>query len=76
MSIWHLKLSNLLTTTRKNFQNRQEILEAGFYQAILEAVSDLLSNSKNAKTILDIGCGEGSILANSKKVILTKPSMP
>jgi len=44
---------------KENFQNRQQILEAGFYQAILEAASDLLSNSKNAKTILDIGCGEG-----------------
>ena len=44
---------------KENFKNRQQILEAGFYQAILEAVSDLLSNSKNAKTILDIGCGEG-----------------
>ena len=44
---------------KENFQNRQEILESGFYQAILEVVSDLLSNSKNAKTILDIGCGEG-----------------
>ena len=44
---------------KENFQNRQQILEAGFYQAILEAISDLLSNSKNAKTILDIGCGEG-----------------
>ena len=44
---------------KENFQNRQQILEAGFYLAILEVVSDLLSNSKNAKTILDIGCGEG-----------------
>ena len=44
---------------KENFQNRQQILETGFYQAILEAISDLLSNSKNAKTILDIGCGEG-----------------
>ena len=44
---------------KENFQNRQQILEAGFYQAILEVISDLLSNSKNAKTILDIGCGEG-----------------
>ena len=44
---------------KENFQNRQQILEAGFYQAILEAVSDLFANSKNAKTILDIGCGEG-----------------
>ena len=44
---------------KENFQNRQQILESGFYQVILEVVSDLLSNSKNAKTILDIGCGEG-----------------
>ena len=44
---------------KENFQNRQQILEAGFYQAILEIVSNLLSNSKNTKTILDIGCGEG-----------------
>lgn len=44
---------------KENFQNRQQILEAGFYQAILEAVSDLLASSKTATTILDIGCGEG-----------------
>ena len=44
---------------KENFQSRQQILEAGFYQAILEAISDLLASSKNAKTILDIGCGEG-----------------
>lgn len=44
---------------KENFQNRQQILEAGFYQVILEAISDLLSNSESAKTILDIGCGEG-----------------
>lgn len=44
---------------KENFQNRQQILEAGFYHAILEAVSDLLASSKTATTILDIGCGEG-----------------
>ena len=44
---------------KENFQNRQQILEAGFYQAILEAISDLLASSKNAKTVLDVGCGEG-----------------
>ena len=44
---------------KENFQNRQQILEAGFYQAILDAVSDLLSNSETSTTILDIGCGEG-----------------
>ncbi|HEU6258552.1 TPA: putative RNA methyltransferase [Streptococcus pneumoniae] len=44
---------------KENFQNRQQILEAGFYQAILDAVSDMLASSKTTTTILDIGCGEG-----------------
>lgn len=44
---------------KENFQNRQQILEAGFYQAILDAVSDLLASSRTTTTILDIGCGEG-----------------
>lgn len=44
---------------KENFQNRQQILEARFYQAILDAVSDLLASSKTTTTILDIGCGEG-----------------
>ena len=44
---------------KENFQNRQQILEAGFYQAILEGVSDLLETNPSAKTVLDIGCGEG-----------------
>ena len=44
---------------KENFQNRQQILEAGFYQAILETISDLLATKPSAKIILDIGCGEG-----------------
>ena len=44
---------------KENFQNRQQILEAGFYQAILETISDLLATKPSAKTVLDIGCGEG-----------------
>ena len=44
---------------KESFQNRQQILEAGFYQAILEGISDLLATKPSAKTILDIGCGEG-----------------
>ena len=54
-----LQIKQSANYDKENFQNRQQILESGFYQAILEVVSDLLSNSKNAKTILDIGCGEG-----------------
>ena len=44
---------------KENFQNRQQILEAGFYQAILEGISDLLATNPSAKIVLDIGCGEG-----------------
>ena len=44
---------------KENFQNRQQILEAGFYQAILDGVSDLLTTNPSGKTVLDIGCGEG-----------------
>ena len=44
---------------KENFQNRQQILEDGFYQTILEGISDLLATKSSVKTILDIGCGEG-----------------
>ena len=44
---------------KENFQNRQEILEAGFYQDILEGISGILATKPSAKTVLDIGCGEG-----------------
>ena len=44
---------------KENFQNRQQILEAGLYQAILEGISDILATKPSAKTVLDIGCGEG-----------------
>ncbi len=44
---------------KENCQNRQQILETGFYQNILETISDLLARLETAKTILDIGCGEG-----------------
>ena len=44
---------------KENFQNRQEILEAGFYQDILEGILGILATKPSAKTVLDIGCGEG-----------------
>ena len=44
---------------KENFQNRQQILEAGFYQNILKGISDILATKLSAKTVLDIGCGEG-----------------
>ena len=61
---------------KENFQNRQQILEAGFYQAILEAVSDLLSSSETSTTVLDIGCGEGFYSRKLQESHPEKPSMP
>ena len=54
-----LQIKQSANYDKENFQNRQQILEAGFYQAILEAVSDLLASSETSTTVLDIGCGEG-----------------
>lgn len=44
---------------KENFKNRQQILEAGFYQVILDSLSDLLAAEKTSKIVLDVGCGEG-----------------
>ena len=56
---------------KENFQNRQQILEAGFYQAILDAVSDLLASSKLPQFWISVVVKD-SILANYKKVTLKK----
>ena len=42
---------------KENFQNRQLILEAGFYEPILTAIGQKIPTSD--ARILDIGCGEG-----------------
>ena len=54
-----LQIKQSANYDKENFQNRQQILEAGFYQAILEGISDILATKSSAKTVLDIGCGEG-----------------
>ena len=53
------QITQSATYDQETFQNRQQILESGFYQAILEDISDLLAANPSAKTVLDIGCGEG-----------------
>lgn len=42
-----------------SFQNRQLILEAGFYQQILDSLLQILKEEPTLKTVLDVGCGEG-----------------
>ena len=44
---------------KSNFQNRQLILEAGFYQPILNQLIKIASSFSQHSNILDIGCGEG-----------------
>lgn len=44
---------------KENFQNRQLVLENGFYDHILNALSECLSPLAHPANILDIGCGEG-----------------
>ena len=44
---------------KENFQNRQLVLENGFYDHILHALSECLSPLAHPVNILDIGCGEG-----------------
>ena len=44
---------------KENFQNRQLVLENGFYDHILNTLSECLSPLAQPANILDIGCGEG-----------------
>lgn len=44
---------------KTNFQNRQLILEAGFYQPILNQLIKIATSFSQHSNILDIGCGEG-----------------
>lgn len=44
---------------KENFQNRQLVLENGFYDHILTSLSECLSPLDHPAYILDIGCGEG-----------------
>lgn len=44
---------------KASFQNRQLILEAGFYQQILDSLLQILKEEPTLKTVLDVGCGEG-----------------
>lgn len=43
---------------RENFENRKIILDAGFYDHILEEINRIVQESQ-AQTLLDVGCGEG-----------------
>lgn len=48
---------------KDNFIQRQIILEAGFYQHILQEIEFFLQQSPDTQTILDVGCGQGYYLS-------------
>lgn len=45
--------------SKESFENRQLVLENGFYDHILEGVQSILVSLPNHQSILDVGCGEG-----------------
>ena len=44
---------------KASFQKRQQILNAGYYSHILEALASIISELPDVVTVLDAGCGEG-----------------
>ena len=62
-----LQIKQSRTMTKKIFQNRQLILEAGFYEPILTAIGQKIPTSD--ARILDIGCGEGYYSRSYKEPI-------
>lgn len=44
---------------KASFQKRQQILNAGYYSHILEALTSIVSELPDVVTVLDAGCGEG-----------------
>ncbi len=57
---------------KSNFQNRQLILEAGFYQPILKKLLEILSSLPQHDNLLDIGCGEGYYARNLQAQLSAK----
>lgn len=60
---------------KTSFQNRQVILEAGFYQHILDELQDLLQALPEEQTILDVVAERGIMLEKFRKNSPTKKFM-
>ncbi len=45
--------------SKKSFENRQLVLESGYYKHILEALAEFLQGYPHIGSVIDIGCGEG-----------------
>ena len=57
---------------KDNFIYRQNILESGFYQHILQEIEHILQDLPDKHTILDAGCGEGYYSRKLQKIFPTK----
>lgn len=44
---------------KESFENRRRILEKGYFDHVLQAVSGVLRERPGVETVLDAGCGEG-----------------
>ncbi|MBF0779002.1 methyltransferase domain-containing protein [Streptococcus cuniculi] len=66
----HIRQSK--TYDKENFQQRQQVLEAGYYQHILQTLSDFLKDLPEHSHILDVGCGEGYYTRHLKETFPEK----
>lgn len=57
---------------KDNFIQRKIILEAGFYQHILQEIEVFLQQSPDTQTILDVGCGQGYYSLELQKIFPDK----
>ncbi len=45
--------------SKESFENRNFVLENGFYEPILRAIEEKLLQDESLQNVLDVGCGEG-----------------
>ena len=57
---------------KDNFIYRQNILDSGFYQHILQEIEQILQDLPHKHIILDAGCGEGYYSRKLQKIFPTK----
>lgn len=54
-----LKSKPQMNYDKQSFENRNQVLEDGMYEGILEKIVQFILSTSSIKNILDVGCGEG-----------------
>ena len=54
-----LKSKPQMNYDKQSFENRNQVLEGGMYEGILEKIVQFILSTSSIKNILDVGCGEG-----------------